>query len=83
LRFWGTEVTQPVFIIKKLGLERLIGVDGKKCELPQCKLIVAEMTRVWMEAPEGKDGRKGAGFERGLRRIGLCDWLVKGRRDAG
>lgn len=48
-------MTQSVFIIEKLGLERLIGVDGKKCELPQCKLIIAEMTRVWMEALEGKD----------------------------
>lgn len=46
--------------------------------------IIPEMTRVWMEALEGKDERvKAGGFERGLRRIGLCDWFVKGRRDGG
>lgn len=83
MRFWGTEVTQSVFIIEKLGLERLIEVDGRKYELPQGKLIIPEMTRVWMEALEGKDERKAGGFERRLRRIGLCDWLVKGRRDGG
>ena len=42
MRFWGTEVTQSVFIIEKLGLERLIEVDGRKCELPQGKLIIPE-----------------------------------------
>lgn len=46
MRFGGTEVTQSVFIIENLGLERLIGVDGRKCELPQCKLNIPEMTRV-------------------------------------
>lgn len=36
MRFWGTEVTQSVFIIEKLGLERLIEVDGRKCRLWCC-----------------------------------------------